>query len=173
MCWNGSGSILSTVMACCLKVTSHQENQCWPISSDVMWHSLEGYFSSRSLIWVWKFKSRLQLHLPRASELNPAVLIVLIRFNWPFQRMSSDYKMLFSVSKTSDTFTRTSLCELKITAVDHAQLAFQMLTLQTQIYVNDISWYIDTWSFALFPGLSLTKYPCTPFSIKVVLTNPA
>ena len=34
-----SGSTLTQVMACCLKVPSHYLNQCWLIISKVQWHS--------------------------------------------------------------------------------------------------------------------------------------
>ena len=48
-------STLPQVMACCLTAPSHYLNQCWPIISDVLWHSLEGNFCRYlSLSWVWQ-----------------------------------------------------------------------------------------------------------------------
>ena len=40
-----SGSTLAQVMACCLMAPSHYLNQCWPIISEVQWHSYKGNFT--------------------------------------------------------------------------------------------------------------------------------
>ena len=37
-------STLAQVMACCLTAPSHHLNQCWPIISEVKWHSYSGNF---------------------------------------------------------------------------------------------------------------------------------
>ena len=37
--WQGSGSTLVQVMACCLTAPSHYLNQCWLFISKVQWHS--------------------------------------------------------------------------------------------------------------------------------------
>ena len=39
-----SGSTLAKVMACCLTVPSHYQNQCWLIISEVLWHAPERNF---------------------------------------------------------------------------------------------------------------------------------
>ena len=39
-----SGSTLAQLMACCLMAPSHYLNQCWLITSKVLWHSSEGNF---------------------------------------------------------------------------------------------------------------------------------
>ena len=67
-------STLVQVMAWCLTAPSHYLNQCWFLTSEVLWHSHEGFFSEKksrylSLTWVFKITIlRLQLHLPRANE---------------------------------------------------------------------------------------------------------
>ena len=43
--WQGSGSTLVQVMACCLMAPSHYPNQYWLIISEVQWHSPEGNFT--------------------------------------------------------------------------------------------------------------------------------
>ena len=43
--WQGSGSTLTQVMACCLTAPSHYLNQCWLLISKVEWHSSKGKFT--------------------------------------------------------------------------------------------------------------------------------
>ena len=74
-------STSAQVMAWCLTAPSHYLNQYWILTSEVLWHSHEGFFSekkSRYLSLTWLFKItilRLQLHLPRANELRLYVYI--------------------------------------------------------------------------------------------------
>ena len=40
----GTRTTLAQVMACCLMAPSHYLNQCWPMISEVMWHSPDSDF---------------------------------------------------------------------------------------------------------------------------------
>ena len=46
--WQGSGSTLAQVMACCLMAPSHYLSQCWLIISEVMWYSHVGNFTGNA-----------------------------------------------------------------------------------------------------------------------------
>ena len=46
--WQGSRSTLAQVMACCLTAPSHHLNQCWPMISEVLWHSPDSNFTENT-----------------------------------------------------------------------------------------------------------------------------
>ena len=46
--WQGSGSTLIQVMACCLMAPSHYLSQCWLIINEVMWYSHGGIFTGNA-----------------------------------------------------------------------------------------------------------------------------
>ena len=52
--WQRSGSTLVQVMACCLMAPSHYLNQCWLMTKEVLWHSLDSNFTENtSDIYHW------------------------------------------------------------------------------------------------------------------------
>ena len=68
-------STLAQVMAYCLIAPSHYLNQCWFITSDVLWHSTQGNFTGNAQdICPWckfeNYKLRLNLHILGYNELN-------------------------------------------------------------------------------------------------------
>ena len=46
ICLHRSGSALAQVMALCLLAQSHYLNECWPIISEVLWHTLKSKFTA-------------------------------------------------------------------------------------------------------------------------------
>ena len=74
--WQGSGSTLAQVMACCLTAPRHYLNQCWFTISKVHWHSFEYNLqeillqpSVAKISWKFTFVKCLW-NLPGADELN-------------------------------------------------------------------------------------------------------
>ena len=50
----GSKSTLAQVMACCLRAPSRYLNQCWPMISEVLWHSPDSNFTENTYnIYRW------------------------------------------------------------------------------------------------------------------------
>ena len=65
-----SGSTWAQVMACCLTAPSHYLNQCWLITSKVLWLSWEGNFTrDASIINHWNlfenYMSKISFKFPR------------------------------------------------------------------------------------------------------------
>ena len=69
------GSTLAYVMVCCLTAPSHYLNQCWLITGEVLWHSLNGNFigNAQNIYHLNKFEnyqSRDTARPPGANELK-------------------------------------------------------------------------------------------------------
>ena len=85
-----SGSTLVQVMACCLTAPSHYLNQCWPVISEVPWHSAKSNFPVRAqaIFCLKNLKIRLLKwlpHLPGANELKEPerVCVIWVKTDFP------------------------------------------------------------------------------------------
>ena len=70
-----SGSMLAQVMASCLTARSHYLNQCWLLTSEVLWHFPENNFTTSSKLLCCTMSMKIILftllpYLPGANELN-------------------------------------------------------------------------------------------------------
>ena len=76
-CWNQLDNYLSKIPLKSPKgqwAPSHYLNQCWPMTSELLWQFHRKYFRYLSLKWVWNFFNNLRLaNLPGANELNTEV----------------------------------------------------------------------------------------------------
>ena len=75
--WYRHGSTLAQVMACCLTAPIHYLNQCWLITSEVLWHSHEDNFTRNAEgIYPWyEFESvqaTITVASPRGQWVNEA-----------------------------------------------------------------------------------------------------
>ena len=75
----GSRSTLGQVMACCLTAPSHYLNQCWPMISEVLWHSPDSNFTEntediyrRNEFEIYLFDTVVKF--PRGQWVNPLLV---------------------------------------------------------------------------------------------------
>ena len=89
--WQGSGSTLAQVMACCLMAPSHYLNQCWLIISKVQWHPSENNFTRDTpaishWILLENYLSKILFKSPRGQWVNRWEAIIGINAdNWIFR----------------------------------------------------------------------------------------